>query len=69
MTKIIRLNIHLKIHFIGYNDNDVTRPLCWRLSHMTGYMNKFKEKKSKDDPTMSLRVKGKQLLKNYNKIW
>ena len=35
---------------------------------MTGYMNKFKEKKSKDDPIMSLRVKDKQLLKNYNKI-
>ena len=36
---------------------------------MTGYIKKFKENKSKDNPTMSFRVKGKQLLKNYNKIW
>ena len=24
-------------YFIGYNDNDVIRPLCIRLSQMTGY--------------------------------
>ena len=35
---------------------------------MTGYIKKFKENKSKDNPTMSFRVKVKQLLKNYNKI-
>ena len=23
-------------HFIGYNDNDVIRPLCLRLPQMTG---------------------------------
>ena len=55
-------------YFIGCNDNDVIRTLCLRLSQMTGYIKKFKENKSKDNPTMSLRVKGKQLLKNYNKI-
>ena len=32
---------------------------------MTGYINKFDENKI----TMSLMVKDKQLLKNYNKIW
>ena len=29
------------IDFIGYNDNDVIRPLCLKLSKMTGYINKF----------------------------
>ena len=23
-------------YFIGYNDNDIIRPLCVRLTHMTG---------------------------------
>ena len=32
---------------------------------MAGYINKFDENKM----TVSLQVKGKQLLKNYNKIW
>ena len=54
-------------YFIGYNDNDVIRPLCLKLSEMTGYINKFDE--NKDKTTMSLKVKEKQLLKNYNKIW
>ena len=33
------------IYFIGYNDNDVIRPLCLRLPQMTGYINKFENKK------------------------
>ena len=52
-------------YFIGYNDNDVIRPLCLKLSKMTGYINKFDENKI----TMSLMIKDIQLLKNYNKIW
>ena len=52
-------------YFIGYNDNDIIRPLYVRLSQMTGYINKFDE----NNITMSLMVKEKQLLKNYNKIW
>ena len=32
---------------------------------MTGYINKFE----KNEITMSLMVKDKQLLENYNKIW
>ena len=51
-------------YFIGYNDNDVVRPLCLRLPQMTGYAKKFNE-----NVTMSFRVNNKQLLKNYNKIW
>ena len=50
-------------YFIGYNDNDVIRPLLVKLPQMTGYARKFNENK-----TMSFRV-NKQLLNNYNKIW
>ena len=52
------------IYFIGYNDNDVIRPLCLILPKMTGYAKKFNE-----NVAMSFRVDNKQLLKNYNKIW
>ena len=57
-------------YFIGYNDNDVIKPLYLGLSQMTGYINKFDENinKNKNTITISLKVKGKQLLKNYNKI-
>ena len=33
-------------YFIAYNDNDVVRPLCLRLSKTTGYINKFENKKN-----------------------
>ena len=46
------------IYFIGYNDNDVIRPLCLKLSKMTGYIYKFDENK------MSLMVENIQLLQN-----
>ena len=52
-------------YFIGYNDNDVIRPLYLGLSQMTSYIDKFDESKI----TMSLMIKDKQLLKSYNKIW
>ena len=52
-------------YFIGYNDNDVIRPLYLFLSQTTGYINKFDKNKIK----MSLMIKDIQLLKNYNKIW
>ena len=51
-------------YFIGYNDNDVIRPLCLRLLQMTGYAKKINE-----NVTMSFRVNQNQLVKNYNKIW
>ena len=50
-------------YFIGYNDNDVIRPLCLRLPQMTGYAKKFNQ-----NATMSFRVNDKQLLRNYKKI-
>ena len=53
-------------YFITDNDydNDVIRPLCLRLSQMTGYAKTFNE-----NVTMSFRINNRQLLKNYNKIW
>ena len=35
-------------HFIGYNDNDIIKPLYLELPHLTGYINKFNEKKNKN---------------------
>ena len=52
-------------YFIGYNDNDVIRPLYLFLSQTTGYIIRFEKNKI----TMSLMIKDTQLLKNYNKIW
>ena len=51
-------------YFIGYNHNDIIRPLCIRLPQMTGYGRKFDE-----NATMSSIVKDKKLLKSYTKIW
>ena len=51
-------------YFIGYNDNDIIRPLCMRIPEMTGYVRKFN-----GNATISFIVKDKQLLKNYTKIW
>ena len=52
-------------YFVGYNDNDVIRPLYLFISQTTGYINKF----DKNKITMSLMIKDIQLLKSYNKIW
>ena len=30
-------------YFVGYNDNDVIRPLCVRLPQITGYARRFDE--------------------------
>ena len=50
-------------YFIGYNDNDVIRPLYLELSQMTGHINKFERNK------ITLMVKDKQFLENCNKMW
>ena len=51
-------------YFIGYNDDDVIRPLCIRLRQMIGYVKCFDSNK-----TMSFKVSDNKLLKKYNKIW
>ena len=55
-------NKNLLKYFIGYNDNDIIRPLCITLPQMTGYARKFNE-----NSTMSFIVKDKKLLKNIVK--
>ena len=50
-------------YFIVFNDNDVIRPLCIRLSQMTGYARNINE-----NATMSFIAKDKKLLKSYTKI-
>ena len=43
-------------YFLGYNDNDIIRPLYLFNSQTIGYINKFEKNKI----TMSLTVKDKQ---------
>ena len=50
-------------YVIGYNDNDVIRPLYLRLPQMTGYAKIFNV-----NVTMPFRVNNKQLSKNCNNI-
>ena len=45
-------------YFIGYNDDDVIRPLCIILSQMIGYVKHFDSNK-----TMSFKVSDNKLLK------
>ena len=45
-------------YFIGYNDNNIVRPLYFFLSQTTDYINKFEKNKI----TMSLMIKDIQLL-------
>ena len=51
-------------YFIGYNDDDVIRPLCIILPQMIGYVKHFDSNKK-----MSFKVNDNKLLKKYNKIW
>ena len=51
-------------YFIGYNDDDVIRPLRRRLPQMIGYVKCFDSNK-----IMSFKVIDNKLLKKYNRIW
>ena len=44
-------------YFIGYNDDDVIRPLCIKLSQMTGYVRIVES-----NTTMSFKIMNKQFL-------
>ena len=48
----------------GYNDDDVTRPLCIKLPQMAGSVKCFDSNK-----TVSFKVTDKKLLQNYTKMW
>ena len=51
-------------YFIGYNDDDVIRPLRIKLPQMIGYVKNFDSNK-----TMPFKVDDNKLLKKYNRIW
>ena len=51
-------------YFIGYNDDDITGPLCIKLPQMIGYVKHFDSNKTK-----SFKVGDNKLLKKYIKIW
>ena len=50
-------------YFVGYDDNDVNRPLCIKLPQMIGYAGKFE-----GNTTISFKISKKQLLKKYSQI-
>ena len=50
-------------YFIGYDYNDVVRPLCIKLPQMIGYVKCFDRTK-----IMSFNISDKELLKKYTKI-
>ena len=51
-------------YFIGYNDDDVIRPVCIKLPEIIGYVKHFDSNK-----TMSFKASDNKLLRKYNKIW
>ena len=51
-------------YFVGYNDDDVSKPLFIKLPEVIGYVKHFDSNK-----TMSFKVIDNELLKKYNKIW
>ena len=55
---------YLLKYFIGYNDDNVIRPLCIKLPQMFGYVKHFDSFK-----TMSFKVGDNKLSKKYTKIW
>ena len=55
----------LSKYFIGYNNNDIIRPLCLFMSQTTGCINKF----DKNKIAMPLMINDILILKNYNRIW
>ena len=51
-------------YFIGFNDNDVIRPLCVKLPQMIGYVRKFV-----CNTAMSLKINDSKLLEKHNQTW
>ena len=51
-------------YLIGYNNDDVIRPLCIKLSQVIGYVKHFDSNK-----TMSFKVGDNKLIKKCSKIW
>ena len=51
-------------YYIGYNDEDVIRPLCIKLPQMIGYVKCFESNK-----TMSFKISNNKLVERYTQIW
>ena len=51
-------------YFIGYNDDEVTTPLCIKLPQMFGYVKHFDS-----NTAISFKIDDNKLLKKYIKIW
>ena len=52
-------------HFIGYEKNEIVKPLCIILPQMSGYIKNF-ENVSK---SMSFLIKDDEVWDKYDKIW
>ena len=52
-------------YYIGYNDEDVIRPLCLKLPQMIGYVKCFESNKT----ILSDKISDEMLLKKYTLIW
>ena len=51
-------------YYIGYNDEDVIRPLCIKLPQMIGYVKCFESNK-----TMSFKISNNKLVERYTQTW
>ena len=52
-------------YFIGYQDNEIVKPLCIILPQMSGYIKYFQSSRK----NMSFMVKDDNVLDKYTKIW
>ena len=52
-------------YFIGYQEDEIVKPLCIILPQMSGYIKYF----DKGGKNMSFMVKDDNVLDKYNKIW
>ena len=51
-------------YFLGYNDDDVIRPLCIKIPQMIAYVKHFDSNK-----IMFFKINDNKLLKKYTKTW
>ena len=51
-------------YFIGYDDDNLIRPLCIKFPQIIGYVKHFDSSKR-----ISFKVIDNKVLKKYNKIW
>ena len=52
-------------YFIGYREDEIVKPLCIILPHLSGYIKYFE----KGGKNMSFLIKHGEVLDKYNEIW